>query len=130
MRMEEAFQSVYGIVAESLETSALEGAYVDALTEKNRSWDWLYGRDIPCELRCGDRFPWGEVELRLEVKAGTVRGVTVYTDAMDWTLAPAVERALTGSPFRRDELVRRLEGADLERTVGTDLRCLLMGQDI
>ena len=130
VRMEEAFQSVYGIVAESLETSALEGAYVDALTEKNRSWDWLYGRDIPCELRCGDRFPWGEVELRLEVKAGTVRGVTVYTDAMDWTLAPAVERALTGSPFRRDELVRRLEGADLERTVGTDLRCLLMGQDI
>ena len=74
--------------------------------------------------------PGGEVELRLEVKAGTVRGVTVYTDAMDWTLAPAVERALTGSPFRRDELVRRLEGADLERTVGTDLRCLLMGQDI
>lgn len=130
VRMEEAFQSVYGIVAERLETSALEGAYVDALTEKNRSWDWLYGRDIPCQLRCGDRFPWGEVELRLEVEAGTVRGVTVYTDAMDWTLAPAVERALAGSPFRRDELVRRLEGADLERTVGTDLRCLLMRQDI
>ena len=129
-RMEEAFQSVYGMGAERLETSALDGACVDALTERNRSWDWLYGRDIPCELRCGKRFPWGEVELRLEVEAGTVRGVTVYTDAMDWTLAPAVERALTGSPFRRDELVRRLEGADLERTVGTDLRCLLMGQDI
>lgn len=129
-RMEEAFQSVYGMGAERLETSALDGACVDALTERNRSWDWLYGRDIPCELRCGKRFPWGEVELRLEVEAGTVRGVTVYTDAMDWALAPAVEEALTGSVFRREELVRRLEGADLEQTVGTDLRSLLMEQDI
>lgn len=129
-RMEEAFQSVYGMGAERLETSALDGACVDALTERNRSWDWLYGRDIPCELRCGKRFPWGEVELRLEVEAGTVRGVTVYTDAMDWALAPAVEGALTGSVFRREELVRRLEGADLEQTVGTDLRSLLMEQDI
>lgn len=129
-RMEEAFQSVYGMGAERLETSALDGACVDALTERNRSWDWLYGRDIPCELRCGKRFPWGEVELRLEVDAGTVRGVTVYTDAMDWALAPAVEGALTGSVFRREELVRRLEGADLEQTVGTDLRSLLMEQDI
>ena len=129
-RMEEAFQSVYGMGAERLETSALDGACVDALTERNRSWDWLYGRDIPCELRCGKRFPWGEVELRLEVDAGTVRGVTVYTDAMDWALAPAVEGALTGSVFRREELVRRLEGAGLEQTVGTDLRSLLMEQDI
>lgn len=129
-RMEEAFQSVYGMGAERLETSALDGACVDALTERNRSWDWLYGRDIPCELRCGKRFPWGEVELRLEVDAGTVRGVTVYTDAMDWALAPAVEGALTGSVFRREELVRRLEGAGLEQTVGTDLCSLLMEQDI
>lgn len=129
-RMEEAFQSVYGMGAERLETSALDGTYVDALTEKNRSWDWLYGRDIPCELRCGKRFPWGEVELRLEVEAGTVRGVTVYTDAMDWALAPAVEGALMGSVFRREELVRRLEGAGLEQTVGMDLRSLLMEQDI
>ena len=129
-RMEEAFQSVYGMGAERLETSALDGACVDALTERNRSWDWLYGRDIPCELRCGKRFPWGEVELRLEVDAGTVRGVTVYTDAMDWALAPAVEEALTGSVFRREELVRRLEGVGLEQTVGTDLCSLLMEQDI
>lgn len=129
-RMEEAFQSVYGMGAERLETSALDGACVDALTERNRSWDWLYGRDIPCELRCGKRFPWGEVELRLEVEAGTVRGVTVYTDAMDWALAPAVEGALTGSVFRREELVRRLEGAGLEQSVGADLRSLLMEQDI
>ena len=129
-RMEEAFQSVYGMGAERLETSALGGACVDALTERNRSWDWLYGRDIPCELRCGKRFPWGEVELRLEVEAGTVRGVTVYTDAMDWALAPAVEEALTGSVFRREELVRRLEGVGLEQTVGTDLCSLLMEQDI
>ena len=130
VRMEDAFQSVYGMGVERLETSALDGAYVGALTEKNRSWDWLYGRDIPCELRCVDRFSWGEVELRLAVEAGSVRGVTIYTDAMDWTLAPAVERALTGSPFRREELVRCLEGVDLEQTVGADLRSLLMEQDI
>ena len=129
-RMEEAFQAVYGLRAELLESSVLDSAYVDALTERNRSWDWLYGRDIPCALQCGARFPWGEVELRLEVDSGMVRSAAVYTDAMDWSLAPAVEGALTGSPFRREELVRRLDGAGLEQAVGTDLRSLLMEQDI
>ena len=129
-RMEEAFQAIYGLRAELLESSVLDSAYVDALTERNRSWDWLYGRDIPCALQCGARFPWGEVELRLEVDSGMVRSAAVYTDAMDWSLTSAVEGALTGSPFRREELVRRLDGAGLEQAVGTDLRSLLMEQDI
>ena len=79
----------------------------------------------------------------MDVEAGTVRGVTVYTDAMDWTLAPAVERALAGSPFRRDGKVHG-ELPDVHTPLAapgcllgdpggveeTDLRCLLMRQDI
>ena len=129
-RMEAAFQRVYGLTAERMEESSFDWTYIDALTERNRSWQWIYGRDIPCSLQCGDRFSWGEIELRLAVEGGAAVRVSVYTDAMDWALAPAVEGALTGSVFRREELVRRLEGAGLEQTVGTDLCSLLMEQDI
>lgn len=129
-RMEEAFQSVYGLPAGRMEESALDAAYVDSLAERNRSWEWLYGRDISCALQCGRRFPWGECELRLTVEGGVVSQVTVYTDAMDWALAPALEQALTGCPFRKEELLKRLESANLGEAVREDLRALLAEQDI
>ena len=104
---------------------------MDALTERNRSWDWLYGRDIPCELRCGKRFPWGEVELQLVVEEGRVARALVRSDAMDWSLPARLERALTGTAF----CLEAMGGALLEALpdlpqVGRDLCLMLKEQEI
>ena len=52
-----------------------------------------------------------------------MRRAKVWTDAMDWSLAPALEAALTGSRFDVEELSRRAAQAALE--LGEDLRSLL-----
>ena len=70
------------------------------LTEKYRSDAWLYGRKLPFTASVEDRFPWGGVELQLQVESGIIRAARVYTDAMDETLAPRLEAALTGCAFR------------------------------
>lgn len=129
-RMEAAFQSVYGLTAERLEEGRFDRSYVDALTERNASWEWLYGRDLTCTLQCGDRFAWGEIELRLAVEGGIVAQAAAYTDAMDWALAPAVETALTGCRFQLEELWQGLCDAGLEDTVREDLCRLLARQNL
>jgi len=129
-QMEAAFQTVYGLSARRLEEPSFDRAYIDALAERNAGWEWLYGRELACTLQCGDRFPWGEIELRLAVEGGMVRGAAVYTDAMDWQLAPALERVLTGCRFRLDDLRERVLSAGLEGRAGEDLCALLARQDL
>ena len=128
--MEDAFQTVYGLRAERLEERELDSGRIDALIARNAGWEWLFGRELACTLRCGDRFAWGEAELRLAVEGGVIAQAAVYTDAMDWTLAPAVEGALTGCRFRLEEMGQRLRAAALEDRVREDLCRLLARQNI
>lgn len=129
-RMEAAFQTVYGLTAGRLEESAFERGYIDALAERNASWAWLYGRDLDCTLQCADRFAWGEIELRLAVEGGVIAQAAVYTDAMDWTLAPAAEAALTGCRFRLEDMWQRICAAGLREPAAEDLCRLLARQNI
>ena len=64
------------------------------------------------------------------MEGGVIAQAAVYTDAMDWTLAPAVEGALTGCRFRLEEMGQRLRAAALEDRVREDLCRLLARQNI
>ena len=68
------------------------------------------------------------MQLQLQVESGVVVQVRVYSDAMDWTLAPALERALTGSPFSQNELCRRIRQSGLSGA--EDICALLTDQEI
>lgn len=129
-RMEDAFQAVYGLTARRLDETDFDLRYIGSLAERNASWEWLYGRDLDCTLRCGDRFAWGEAELCLSVEGGTVARAAVYSDAMDWTLAPAAEEALTGCCFRLADMTRRLRASALGERETEDLCGLLARQGI
>ncbi|MBQ1410379.1 MAG: lipoate--protein ligase [Oscillospiraceae bacterium] len=74
------------------------------LTAKYASDEWLYGPKLPFTASVEERFPWGGVEIQLEVNEGVIRAAKVYTDAMDDTLAPRMETALTDCAYRGDAL--------------------------
>lgn len=95
------------------------------LTEKYKSDAWLYGPKLPFTLSVEDRFPWGGVELQLQVESGVIRTAKVYTDAMDETLAPRLEAALTGCAFRSDALLDAMNRTDLPDLQKTDVLSLL-----
>ena len=59
---------------------------------------------------------------------GLVREARVYSDAMDWRVAPALEAALPGCRFRLETLCRTVEGACPD--VAGDLKELLREQEI
>ena len=128
--MTAAFGKVYGGQAEPLAPDSLDRAEVETLTAHYASWEWRYGRKIPCTLTCGRRFAWGEFSLELQVEEGVVHQAAAYSDAMDWTLAPAVEKALAGCRFSREDLAAGISALAAEGAVKEDLLTLLTEQDI
>lgn len=126
--MEAAFGQVYGLPVEELDPASLDRAQIETLRARNGSREWLFGPRLPLSMECEGRFAWGGVQLQLQVEAGVVTAVRVYTDAMEWTLAREVEGALTGCPFATQALCRRL------RETGTahadDLCTLLEDQQL
>lgn len=127
-RMEEAFCQVYGLEAERLEETST--AYIDALTDHNGSWEWLHGQNLQCTVAFGERFTWGEIDLQILAAEGLVQQAAVYTDAMDWQLAPELERALSGSRMQLGALQSRVRSSALDGQVKEDLCDLLARQDI
>lgn len=102
--MAEAFSKVYGLPLARLSEDSLDAAYVESLYRQNSSWEWLYGQKIPFTFEWEERFPWGGIQIALQVENGIVRQAKVYSDAMDWSMAPKLEKALIGSRFSREAL--------------------------
>lgn len=123
-----AFEQVYGMKAQRIAAQELDWQRIRALQERNASRDWLYGPRLPLSFECEERFGWGGIQLQLQVESGTVIRAKVYSDAMEWDLAPALERALLGSPFSQKELCRRVRQAQV--AYAGDLCDLLERQQI
>lgn len=123
--LREAFAQVYGLEVRALTPKALDAAAIDTLTARNRSWEWNYGQRLPFSFQCEGRFDWGGVQLAFQVEHGTVQQAKVYSDAMDWTLAPRVEALLSGCRFALSDMQDRL--AELEPPYAADL-CALLAQ--
>lgn len=107
----EAFSRVYGLPLEQVDPDMLDAGSIEALRQRNGSWEWLYGKKIPFTFSCEGRFSWGGVQIQAQVDNGVVQQAKVYTDAMDCFLAPELEQALTGCRFSREALSERIASA-------------------
>ena len=110
---------------------ALAEAYgpdLRALTRRNRSWAWNYGRQLPFTFRCEGQFAWGNLQLHLQVDGGIVRHAQAFSDAMDWEIAPALEKGLANCPFSLPALCQVV--ADCCPAQGAELCQMLTEQEI
>ena len=128
--MTQAFQEVYGLWAEAFcLTDAMEQE-IRELKEVYSSWDYLYGSPLSFTFSCEDRFSWGSIQLQLEAKSGIITDARIYSDAMDWELAPHLDEALTGRAFRLEDMVAAVESVITNSVVRRDLVALLNQQDL
>ena len=126
--MTAAFGRVYGLPVQELSADGLDWGYIESLRARNAGRDWLYGPRLPLSFECEERFDWGSVQLQLQVESGVVVQAKVYSDAMDWDIAPELERVLTGSEFSQDALCARIRSG-LDQHTG-DLCAMLIRQEI
>lgn len=111
--MLDAFRRVYGCMPERIDPEGTDPERIAILTERNRSYKWNYGRSLPFDAALEDRFSWGGVRMEFDVSEGRIRRMTVYSDAMDDRIAPALTEALTGSRFSGEDLAAAVRAADI-----------------
>ena len=128
--MVQAFQQVYGLAATEVVLTQEDDAAIETMTATNKSWEFLYGTPLPFTFQCEEKFDWGYIQIQLQAKGGIVTAAKVYTDAMDWELAPQAETALTGCMFRVRDLQEALMAGVSNMAVADDLCQLLEKQDI
>lgn len=103
-----AFLAAYGLYATNL--APLPQKPIEERKKLLQSWDWLYGKTLPCSICAEAQFAWGHIELRLQLEGGAVQGVQCFTDAMDALLSDALTAALTGCKFTPDDVKKALAG--------------------
>ena len=128
--MVRAFEAEYGFPAAPVVLTEEDLQAIDETRQMNAGWDWLYGAQLPVSFQCEERFPWGGVQLQLAVEGGVITAAKVYSDAMDWALAPAVENALTGVPFHTGHMQKALRAAVSNPQVSADLCRMLARQEL
>lgn len=128
--MNRAFETVYGLAATPLDEGELDKAALETFWTQFAGRDWIYGRSLAFDFSCGDKFPWGEVNVQLRVEGGLCRDAAVYTDAMDAGLSAAAEQALGGCTFSAEALCRAISGTALSDEVRADLCGLIRRQNI
>jgi len=124
----EAFSAVYGLPVAPMKMSEPDAAAVERLRQRNSSWDWNFGSVPVCTARLENRFPWGGVELLLEVSQGLVQTCRVYSDAMDHALPLQIQQALAGCRFTTAALCQALSA--VEEPYRGDLAAFLQAQEL
>ncbi len=73
------------------------------------SWDYIYGKTPPFTVSFNNRFPWGEIEINLNLLDGKITHIKVFTDSMDFSLSQKIESALRGVEFNLSAIENRLK---------------------
>lgn len=97
--MVKAAEKVYGLEAKTLSEADFDEAEIEKRYQRFSSFDWNYGKSVPCSFECAKRFSWGEVTIQLAVKNGLCEDAAVYSDAMDAEFAAPVSQGSHRLPF-------------------------------
>lgn len=116
---------VYGLPVQELPAGRLDAQELGALRCKFASWEWIYGQKLPFTHRLEGRWPWGGVELVLEVRSGAVEQARLYSDALQADWFEGAGEALRGCPYRSELLSERLDAALMRRGADSAVRAAL-----
>jgi len=112
--MASAFEKVYACPCSMLDDSMLNLVAIETLRNHNASWEWNYGQKLPFTAEFEERFAWGGLQICLQVENGSIQSAKVYSDSMDWAVAPKLERALIGCRFDHLSLSSLIVALDIE----------------
>ena len=110
-RISGEFEETYGGKAQPISLNreymaGKEGFY--PLYEKLKSPEWLYGKTPPFTHRFEGRLGLGHVDILFNVKSGILLSATIYTDSLYPDLIEALENRFTGTPYRRDDIGKKI----------------------
>lgn len=93
--------------------AALEAAQILA-EQRYRTWDWNYGTSPAFTEQRRERFPWGLVEYRLEVRKGHIVSCRIFGDFFSQRDTHELEQRIQGRRFAEETVQAALVGVAWE----------------
>ncbi|AWV88476.1 lipoate--protein ligase [Bradymonas sediminis] len=92
---------------------------IDALYEEKYSqWDWNYGRAPQFSYKNYKKYPFGGIEVRLDIKKGTIDTCKFYGDFFGSEGVEKLEAHLTGQPYHEEVLLESVSEEALKKYFG------------
>lgn len=85
---------------------------------KYRNWDWNYGRSPEFNIQKINRFDFGQIDARIDVKDGTIQNLKIYGDFLAHGDTIEVESKLIGKKYKEDEMIEALKELDMNHHIG------------
>ena len=87
--------------------------------ERYKNWDWNYGKSPKFNYQHSNRFPVGQIDVRLEVQKGIIHNCKIYGDFFGVGDVEEVEQALIGTRYEKEELEKALNEIDVQKYFGS-----------
>jgi len=81
-------------------------------------WDWNYGKSPAFNKKVSHKFPSGLLDVRLDVKKGTIQQCKIYGDFFGLGEVVDIENALKGVNHERGAIEKALENIDVPYYLG------------
>lgn len=108
-----------GEVPVKYELSDKENSEIDELfNEKYATWDWNYGYSPKFNYKNYKKFPFGAIEVRMDIKKGIVEDCKFYGDFFGSANVEKLEETLTGKSYNEESIMPLLEEKELKQYFG------------
>ncbi len=92
---------------------------VHALSKaKYQTWEWNYGRSPEYNIQRKNRFSFGQIDARIDVKDGNIKHIKFYGDFLGHGNLGDIEQILTHKRYEPQALEQALQGMDLKNYFG------------
>ncbi|HLV24974.1 MAG TPA: lipoate--protein ligase [Gemmatimonadales bacterium] len=93
-------------------------AVYELMARKYGTWDWNYGENPASNVQRSQRFPAGEIDVRIDVQKGHIAGLRIFGDFMGRADVSVLEKSLVGVPYERDAILEVLGDVDMSQYFG------------
>ena len=80
--------------------------------EKYSTWDWIYGQSKKYQYTNKKRYPYGMVEINLNVEGGNITDIRINGDYFGISDIAVLENRLTGTRYDSDDIYEKLYDID------------------
>lgn len=90
----------------------------DLANSKYRNWDWNYGRSPEFNIQKINRFDFGQIDARIDVKDGVIQNIKIYGDFLAHGDTLEIESKLINKKYKEEEMLESLADLDIKHHLG------------
>lgn len=110
----ECFQAIYVDANQEItiekDPKWFDNEEIQQIYERNKSWDWCFGKSAQADVILENRFEWGEVQLHIKLEHSLVDSVVIFSDALDQGYIESLDDVFTGLQFDAEVISNALYG--------------------